>query len=162
VESNARRTLPKLAKEFFAAGSAAARVSTDYEQLHQFRLVAKRFRYSLELFQPMFGEEMKQGAKALRGLQDKLGAMNDCVTALGLIADSPGATAAIEKLLAERETACQTYWREHFDVRQKAWWLNWLGRSLDQTADRKPVGKPLRKPMTNEHRLPGSRKGRAA
>ena len=154
VESNAGRVLPRLAKEFFTAGSAAARVSTDYEQLHQFRLVAKRFRYSLELFQPVFGAEMKQGVTALRGLQDKLGAMNDCVTALGLIADNPGAMAAIKKLLAEREAACQTYWKEHFDVRQKAWWLDWLGRSLDQTT--------ARTTMTREHRSVSARKGRAA
>jgi CHAD domain-containing protein len=163
VAVNARGALPALAKEFFAAGTVAARVTADYERLHQFRLVAKRFRYSLELFQPVFGEEMKQGAKVLRGLQDKLGAMNDCVTALGLVADHPGAVAAIEKLLADREKVCQAYWREHFDGRQKAWWLDWLGgRSLDQGADRKSHRKPLRKPMTSENRLTSVRKGRAA
>ena len=140
----------------------ASRKSTDHEQLHQFRLLAKRFRYTLELFQPIFGPELQTGVKALRGLQDKLGAMNDCVTALILIADNPGAVSAIEKLLAERETACRTHWREHFDARQKAWWLDWLSRPLNRTTDRKPLRKPPRKPMVTENRLAGARKGQAA
>jgi CHAD domain-containing protein len=158
VEGNARRALPSLATEFFAAGTIAARKSEDYEKLHQFRLLAKRFRYTLELFQPVFGPEMNRGVKALRELQDKLGAMNDCVTALALIADNPGAVSAIETLLAERETACRTHWRQHFTARQKAWWLDWLNRPLEQTSDRKP----LRKPITMENRLPGLSKGQAA
>ena len=158
VGGNARRALPSLGTEFFAAGSAAARKSTDHDQLHQFRLLAKRFRYTLELFQPAFGPEMTRGVRELRGLQDKLGAMNDCVTALVLIADNPSAVSAIEKLLTERENACRTHWREHFDARQKAWWLDWLSRPLDRTTDRKP----LRKPMVTENRLPGAKKGQAA
>jgi CHAD domain-containing protein len=112
VGGNARRALPSLGTEFFAAGSVVARKSTDHEQLHQFRLLAKRFRYTLELFQPVFGPEMKPGVKELRGLQDKLGAMNDCVTALVLIADNPDAVSAIEKLLAERDTASLTSGRQ--------------------------------------------------
>ncbi|MBZ5635484.1 MAG: CHAD domain-containing protein [Acidobacteriia bacterium] len=162
VEGNARRALPSLAREFFAAGSVAARKNTDHGQLHQFRLLAKRFRYTLELFQPLFGPEMQRGVKELRALQDKLGAMNDCVTALVLIADNPGAVSAIEKLLAERETACRTHWREHFDARQKAWWLDWLSRPLNRATDRMPLRKPPRKPMLTENRLPGAAKGQAA
>jgi CHAD domain-containing protein len=129
-------------------------VGGDYEQLHQFRLLAKRFRYTLELFQPVFGSEITRGVKALRGLQDRLGAINDCVTALGLIAANPGAVVAIEKLLAERETALRTYCRQHFSFHHQAWWLDWLSRPIDM--------KPDRKPIMNEHRSLTTRKGHAA
>jgi CHAD domain-containing protein len=154
VEANARRALPILATEFFAAGAVAVRPNADYEQLHQFRLLAKRFRYTLELFQPAFGSEITRGVKTLRGLQDKLGAINDCVTVIGLVAANPGAVVAIEKLMAERETALRTFWRQRFSFHHQAWWLDWLSRSID--------GKPARKPLMNEHRLPRARKIRAA
>jgi CHAD domain-containing protein len=159
VDVNAHRALPLLAKEFFAAGAVIARARTDYERLHQFRLVAKRFRYTLEMFEPVFGPEIAQGLKALRGLQDKLGAVNDCITTLGLIAVNPDAAAAIEKLLAEREIALRGYWREHFDARQQAWWVDWLSRSSTET---KPDTKPLRKRIASERRSLHARKSRAA
>jgi CHAD domain-containing protein len=159
VDSNAHRALPDLAKEFFAAGTVTARARADYEQLHQFRLVAKRFRYTLEMFEPVFGPEIARGVKALRGLQDHLGAVNDCVTTVGLIAANPDATAAIEKLLAEREIAFRGYWREHFDARQQAWWLDWLRRpSIDTKLDTKPA----KKQIVSEHRSSSVRRGRAA
>src|SRR5205823_14218642 len=120
------------------------------------------FLYTLELFQPVFGSEMQRGVKELRGLQDRLGAMNDCVTALVLVGDNPDAVSAIEKLLAEREAACRTHWKEHFDARQKVWWLDWLSRPLDRTTDSKLLRKPPRKPMLTENRLPGARRGQAA
>jgi CHAD domain-containing protein len=154
VESNARQGLPNLAREFFAAGAVAARMNSNHEQLHQFRLRAKRFRYTLELFQPVFGPEMTRGVNALRGLQDRLGSINDCVTALNLISVNPSAAVAIEKLLVERETALRTYWRHHFSFHHQAWWLDWLSRSTEK--------QPARKAMASEAPLPSARKGRAA
>jgi CHAD domain-containing protein len=159
VDVNAHRGLPRLATEFFAAGTVTAGADADYEQLHEFRLLAKRFRYTLELFEPVFGPDIARGVKALRGLQDKLGAVNDCITALGLIAADSDAVAAIEKLLAGRETALRGYWREHFDARQQAWWLDWLSRSSIET---KPDTKPAKKQIAREGRSLHARKSRAA
>ena len=159
VDVNAHRALPHLAKEFFAAGTVTTRARTDYEQLHQFRLLAKRFRYTLEMFQSVFGLEIGRGVKALRGLQDQLGAINDCVTARSLISAYPDAVTVIENLLAEREISLRNYWREHFDARQQAWWRDWLSRSSIAT---KPDARPAKKQIASERLLPGARKGRAA
>jgi CHAD domain-containing protein len=159
VDVNAHRALPGLAKEFFAAGTVTARARPDYERLHQFRLVAKRFRYTLEMFEPVFGLEIARGVKELRGLQDELGAVNDCITALSLIAANPDAVAAIEKLLAGRESALRSFWREHFDARQQAWWLDWLSRSSIET---KPDLAPAKKQIAREGRSLHARKSRAA
>ena len=159
VDVNAHRALPRLAKEFFAAGTVTARAHPDYERLHQFRLLAKRFRYTLEMFEPVFGPEIARGVKELRGLQDKLGAVNDCITALSLIAANPDAVAAIEKLLAGREIALRSYWRERFDSRQQAWWLDWLSRSSIET---KPDAEPAKKQIARESRPLHARKNRAA
>jgi CHAD domain-containing protein len=118
--------LPTLAEDFFQAGDAAAAPDSSYRNLHRFRLRAKRFRYTLELFQRFYGSEMATGAKALKGLQDRLGAINDCVTTIDLLADDPSAVAAIQKLLDHRTGAFHSYWRNHFPQPKRAWWRRWL------------------------------------
>lgn len=118
--------LPALAQDFFQTGDAAAVPDSSYRSLHRFRLRAKRFRYTLELFQRFYGSEMATGAKALKGLQDRLGAINDCVTTIDLLDDDPTAVAAIQKLLGRRTRAFRTYWRTRFTRRQRVWWQRWL------------------------------------
>lgn len=50
----------------------------DVEPLHEMRIAAKRLRYSLELFYPCFGEELRELAKEIAGLQSSLGELHDC------------------------------------------------------------------------------------
>lgn len=49
----------------------------DVEPLHEMRIAAKRLRYSLELFWPCFGEELKELAKEIAALQSSLGELHD-------------------------------------------------------------------------------------
>jgi CHAD domain-containing protein len=123
--------LPALAKDFFHSGSAAAARDSDYQTLHRFRLRAKRFRYTLELFERFYGSEMATGAKLLKGLQDRLGAINDCVTTVDLLADDPRAVTAIQQLLDQRTRAFQSYWLNRFTPQKLGWWQRWL--SLPRT-----------------------------
>ncbi len=118
--------LPALAEDFFQTGDAAAAPDSSYQTLHRFRLRAKRFRYTLELFECFYGSEMATAAKALKGVQDRLGAINDCVTTIGLLDDDPSAVAAIQELLVVRTRAFQTYWRSRFTPQQRVWWRHWL------------------------------------
>ena len=117
--------LPALAEDFFQSGDAAA-ADSSYQTLHRFRLRAKRFRYTLELFERFYGSEMTTAAKSLKAVQDHLGAINDCVTTIGLLSDDPSAVAAIEKRLVERTHAFQSDWRTRFPPPKRTWWLRWL------------------------------------
>jgi CHAD domain-containing protein len=134
LAGNLHRVLPKLADELFAMGSAAAAAGDDATALHQFRLFAKRFRYTLDLFPSFYGNELPQGLQALRGLQDRLGAINDCVSTIALIGAERGAhhlrerraVAAIKKLLHRRETEFQVYWQREFPAEKLGWWKSWL------------------------------------
>ncbi len=63
LEANLSRALPALAEEFFDSGTAALAAHASYQKLHQFRLQAKRFRYTLELFERFYGSEMASGAR---------------------------------------------------------------------------------------------------
>jgi CHAD domain-containing protein len=127
VPHNARQVLPKVAAQFFKSGGRATAAGAKYPALHAFRLAAKRFRYTLEIFQRFYGDQVDTGLESLRGLQERLGAINDCVTARVLLEKHPQARAAVEQLLPAREGELRDYWRHEFNPRKQKWWVDWLG-----------------------------------
>ncbi len=48
------------------------------DTLHDMRIAAKRLRYGLEVFHPLFGPYAKQAIKVVKGLQSVLGDIHDC------------------------------------------------------------------------------------
>jgi CHAD domain-containing protein len=128
LEVNLSRFLPGLAEEFFASGTAALSAHASYQKLHRFRLQAKRFRYTLELFEGFYGTEMPQGAEILKGLQDRLGAINDCATTVAILERDRRAIAAVGKLLRQRKAVLQTYAGSQFVPQKLDWWKRWLAR----------------------------------
>jgi CHAD domain-containing protein len=125
--------LSKQAKDFFEAGTAAAVAGADYQTLHQFRLLAKRFRYTLELFPSYYGRDMGRGLQALKDLQDRLGMINDCIATIALIRKDDRAVAAVRKLLRQREEEFQSFWQSEFPAEKLAWWQGWLRRPVTVT-----------------------------
>src|SRR4029079_9463591 len=77
VARNASQKLPEMTRQFFAAGRAAATLDSSLQAMHRFRIQTKRFRYSLDLFRDYYGPALEQRIEALRGLQDRLGAISD-------------------------------------------------------------------------------------
>ena len=64
--------------------------SSDSAMLHKLRIAAKKLRYTVEFFGDLFeGDAARDYAKALAGLQDALGTLNDCATARRLIGVVP-------------------------------------------------------------------------
>ena len=135
---NARRVLPALAVALFTAGDSAAAAGATPQTIHQFRLQTKRFRYTVELFQPLYGDDIERGLKALRGLQDKLGLINDCVSTLELVKGHRRAVIAIRKLLAQREIEFRLHWNRHFGRPARTRWITWLGRPAAAGQDPNP------------------------
>src|SRR5713226_2334955 len=74
---SARAALPKVAQKYFKAGRKAANGKRSAKQLHRFRIATKEFRYSLELFRPVYGPSLERHIDALRELQSILGKLND-------------------------------------------------------------------------------------
>ena len=123
---NARRVLPQDARKLFEAGDAAAAPGAAHDAMHQFRLSAKRFRYTLEIFQPVYEArkaDMKRGLDGMRGLQDRLGAINDCVTACELLKDDEAAVAAIDKIVPGREAEFRRFWKARFGLASRKRWI---------------------------------------
>lgn len=67
-------------------------------QHHQMRIVAKRLRYTLEIFQPAFEGELDAHVATVRELQEALGDLHDCDVWLALL---PGFLASESKRAAQ-------------------------------------------------------------
>ena len=125
VES-AREALPVLAVDLFKAGRQAVQGTVNIKDLHEFRLQTKRFRYTLELFQPLYGPAVQGRLAALRQLQGHLGLVHDCAAVRALVKKcaprnkQASKRKTILRYLAELEVArCKeflVFWREQFDV----------------------------------------------
>jgi CHAD domain-containing protein len=50
----------------------------DIKKLHELRILAKRLRYSMELFAPCLGKELAADAKEVAHMQTSLGELHDC------------------------------------------------------------------------------------
>lgn len=132
----ARGALPPLASDFFEAGRKAAPEGGSSRRLHQFRLSAKRFRYTLELDRPFYGPVFLQRLEQVREIQSLLGKRQDCAVAverLKPLADVDSAVgpvlAAVEARALKLESEFREYWRSTFDAEgQSLLWLRYLAR----------------------------------
>ena len=133
---NARRALPRLAREFFAQGRAATEPSASPAELHAFRLSAKRLRYTLELFLPLYGPRLAERVDQVRKIQSLLGDRQDCVVLGERLKkkDGPPASlyATIEKLSVDGraiEEKFRRHWHSTFDAAgEEAAWIRYLSR----------------------------------
>jgi CHAD domain-containing protein len=95
--------------------------------MHRLRLEAKRVRYTLELFEPVYGEKTRLILESLKELQDKLGAINDCATTIEMVRRNRGAAVAVRRLAGEREAEFRGHWKRHFGSRERVQWKAVLG-----------------------------------
>lgn len=130
--ANARAVLPAMTGDLFEAGGEAAAPEAGHDAMHQFRLRAKRLRYTLEIFEPVYraggSEDLKRALGQMKDLQDRLGAINDCVTARALLEHDRAAIAAVEGLLPGREAEFRRYWKQRFGPAARKRWTAWLSK----------------------------------
>ncbi len=72
-----RNNLAKMARKFLAHGKKAAEAKTSAETLHAFRIEGKKFRYTLELFAPVYGAAVQEWLQKLKPMQTALGDVHD-------------------------------------------------------------------------------------
>ncbi len=87
ASQNASRLLPRLAEEVLEAGEKSLADDLNAKDAHSFRILVKRFRYTLEYFRPCYGEAMDVYLGKLKALQQALGELNDCYATRRLLID---------------------------------------------------------------------------
>jgi CHAD domain-containing protein len=128
---NARTVLPNLARDYFQHGKKAARPETSEGELHEFRLATKRFRYTLEMFTPVYGPGLEARIKQIRQVQQVLGDVQDCqaVRTMDPIQSRAPLVTWLERRLGQKKAEFQKLWREQFSSEQiQTGWLRYLDR----------------------------------
>lgn len=142
--ARAARELPGLARKFFKRGRLAAAPDETAQTLHEFRLAAKRFRYVVELFRPVYGPGLVERINILRCVQRHLGEVHDCAAAHMLLERAPAGAARsaasvarrIDLLGERRVRAFRLYWEKTLESPSKE--RNWTAY-FSRFAGRKPA-----------------------
>lgn len=117
--ANAAHVLPSMVVELFRAGATAV-ASGESDKLHRFRLLGKRFRYSLELFLDVYGPAIAPCLDQMKALQDCLGAISDCAAAIPFAEGHADAQQRLQSLLAHRRAEFLDDWK-HFATLEPKW-----------------------------------------
>ncbi len=142
ARENASRELPLFAAEYFALGRKSARKGVRPEKLHEFRLATKHFRYLLELFRPLYGDQFETFFHQLRAVQTVLGELNDyAVTREMLRGGKAKKDPELDRLftyLKEQRVAknreFRRLWRDEFDVDgAEERWVDYLAKPVQRT-----------------------------
>jgi CHAD domain-containing protein len=137
--SNARKVLPKLAETYFEAGRKAADGKQSSKALHRFRISTKRFRYALELFEPVYGDSLKRRLKTLHTLQDALGKISDCQTILEMLDGDKAIEAKLERAMKRNSKEFRKQWEKFDSNGQLKHWKEYLVHGAARRPER--VGK---------------------
>ena len=121
ASAEAIRVLPALLRHWFQHGDHVIQPRTSEKRLHEFRLATKRARYTLELFEPLFGTVIRQHLDGLKKVQQVLGQLNDCQTSL--------------ELLKELPTPCDAAWIDAIKLRRDKKRGDFTQMWLDEFAD---------------------------
>jgi len=132
VNENLRRRLPKLARKYFNRGDRALSMRHGWDDIHEFRLETKRFRYTLELFRSQYGPALERRIDDLKHVQKLLGEANDCIVTSELLETLPGSEELRGHLTARAESKVKklsTWWRANLRPEGKEdSWVEYLRR----------------------------------
>ena len=127
----AQKGLPRMAEEFFERGAEAARPKASPRQMHRFRIACKKFRYTLELYAPLYGPALNPRLEDLKRLQTVLGDINDCEAARDMLLAS-GRPAPLIAWLKRRQrrkmSAFREMWTATFEPARQRVWIDFLKR----------------------------------
>jgi CHAD domain-containing protein len=135
---NARAVLPKLARRYFEAGREAIAGKRPPEELHAFRLETKRFRYTLELFRPLYGPTLDRYLNALRELQGALGKVSDYQAIQRVLSHDRELAGQIEQTLKRKLKDLRHSWRAFDTEGQLKRWRTYLGREQAKPRAKRP------------------------
>lgn len=142
---NARAVLPKMARKYFEAGRKALAGNQPAERLHAFRLETKHFRYTLELFRPLYGPSMDRYLGELRGLQGALGQVSDYQAMQRVLAGDGELKKKIERAVQLKVRELRRSWRDFDSPGQLKRWRTYLGteHTVRTRARRPPARKTV-------------------
>jgi len=129
--------LPKTVEKYFKAGRKAASGKRTPRQMHKFRLKTKQFRYTLELFRPVYGPSLERYLNLLHDLQSLLGKLSDNATVGEVLKGHEAVEKKLHESTQKKLKEFHTQW-ESFDKQGELdRWKNYLTRGARPRPKRK-------------------------
>lgn len=116
AKSNAYEQLPRMMEKYFKAGRQAVRGRKTPTELHRFRVRTKRLRYALEMFTPVYGEELANRLGVLQQLQKLLGKISDTYTIRQLLKRDGSFKKDLQADERKHIEEFRDYWKTTFDA----------------------------------------------
>jgi CHAD domain-containing protein len=101
IAATAMRTLEPMLEEFTSRGKRTLGPKASIEKIHRLRIEAKKVRYTLELFAPVYGASLDGWMERLKSLQNVLGTISDCESVREMI-ERQGGDRRIESALRRK------------------------------------------------------------
>ena len=107
---NARRVLPKMLAKYLKQGRKAADGERSPEELHSFRIKTKRFRYTAELFRPVYGAALEHALGPVKEIQTVLGKLHDYHIIAQKLNDAHASQAKLDRLTKKKLKEFHEQW----------------------------------------------------
>jgi CHAD domain-containing protein len=117
VQQMAAGELSRVAGKFIRSGNRASSPKASEDQVHRFRIAAKKLRYTLELFRPFYGAGADRELERLARIQSLLGGANDCRVVRGMVSQIGGYhgfEVTLEKKQRRKLARFRRFWAEEF------------------------------------------------
>jgi len=138
AHANAKKLLPQLVEEYFQSGRQAAEGKKSPKALHRFRLRTKKFRYSLELFRPIYGASLDRRLESLRAIQNVLGKVSDYQAIHKLLVHDQVLAAKARRAVNRKANEFREQWQALDSPKQLRDWKGYFRRAGALTARKKP------------------------
>ena len=124
---NAAEVLPRLVAEYFKRGKKLIGSSPSLAAIHKFRILTKRLRYTLELFQPCYGPSLDRRLGTLRDMQQCLGDLNDCAMIRERVKDT-ALRAELDRRIERKRLEFLALWKRFDAPGSERRWTDYLSR----------------------------------
>jgi CHAD domain-containing protein len=108
----AHRIGREMAARFLRLGKKAASQQTSVREVHRFRIASKKFRYTLELLEPLPGARVAPWLDRVKAVQSILGDVNDCETVRRMASRWNAGAGLIAKLQERQNRKLKKFRRE--------------------------------------------------
>lgn len=139
VAENAARILPELLDKYVARSRHALGAKASPKKLHRFRVATKKFRYTIELFLPVYGDRLDRELEAVRDLQRVLGKLHDYYVIGKMLEDDQALRQKLQELLEKKMKEFNSQWRVFGSKAHLKRWKRFLassGRSAPKSGRR--------------------------
>ena len=141
----AERVLRRSGKRFLNAGAEVLSHRGSMTRVHDFRLVAKKFRYTIELFAPLYQSMADEQLRRIKPIQKLLGDINDYESVQAMVksfGSHPKLQRALKRTQLRRLRRFRELWSEQFSGDAGREWLLEFRKVLKpEPLLRKPIAK---------------------